>query len=380
MNRTTSEAVESTRRRVLGRRRGYQPTVLLIGIALIVVALITAGGSSYSIYILDTILLAAIGAMALDLLMGTGGQVSIGNAAFLAAGAFATVWASRAGIAFPFDVIVGGVVCAAAGLVVGLPALRIRGMYLALATLAAFYLAQFVGQKYQTDAVGAAGFLLKPVFSGTISQQSARWAWLLVAVLAATLTLVSWLRAGRSGRAWRMIRDHEIAAALMGIPVARYKLILFVVSSAIIGIQGGLTARFIQSVTYDGFTLALSISVVAMILIGGLDSQAGPLIGALVVTTLPIYVPDIVNAFVNSSNSSKNAGAYAQIVYGALIMVFIIAAPKGLNGFIHLTGRTTFGAWASWRARRGAEHPATGNLHVHQPAAPSPSNHSVRHE
>jgi hypothetical protein len=83
---------------------------------------------------------------------------------------------------------------------------------------------------------------------------------------------------------------------------------------------------------------------------------------------------------VNSSNSSKNAGAYAQIVYGALIMVFIIAAPKGLNGFIHLTGRTTFGAWASWRARRGAEHPATGNLHVHQPAAPSPSNHSVRHE
>src|SRR5579859_1059596 len=351
MNESTSGPIATTRRRSLDWRRGYQPTFLLIGIAVLVVALITAGGSSYSIYVLDTILLAAVGAMALDLLMGTGGQVSIGNAAFLAAGAFATVWASRAGIAFAFDVIVGGVVCAVAGLVVGLPALRIRGMYLALATLAAFYLAQFVGQKYQTDTVGAAGFLMKPVFTGTISQQSAKWAWLLVAVLAVTLIVVSWLRTGRSGRAWRMIRDHEIAASLMGIPVARYKLILFVVSSTIIGIQGGLTARFVESVSYDGFTLGLSISVVAMILIGGLDSQAGPLIGAVVVTTLPIYVPDLVNAFVSSSNSSKNAGAYAQIVYGVLIMVFMIAAPKGLSGFISVIGRKVFSGVRSIRSR-----------------------------
>src|ERR1700740_3785250 len=89
---------------------------LIIATAFIVVAFVAAGGSSYAIYIVDTILLAAIGAMALDLLMGTGGQVSIGNVAFLAGGAFATVWASRAGLAFPFDVGVGGLVCAAAGL------------------------------------------------------------------------------------------------------------------------------------------------------------------------------------------------------------------------------------------------------------------------
>src|SRR5579859_3732385 len=115
MNPTNAGADVSVRRRALARRLLCQPTALLILIALIAVALITSGGSSYSIYILDTILLAAIGAIALDLLMGTGGQVSIGNAAFLAAGAYATVWASRAGIAFPFDVLTGGVVCAAAG-------------------------------------------------------------------------------------------------------------------------------------------------------------------------------------------------------------------------------------------------------------------------
>ena len=183
--------------------------------------------------------------MALDLLMGTGGQVSIGNAAFLAGGAFATVWASRAGVPFPFDVIIGGFACAVGGFIVGLPALRIRGMYLALATLAAFYLADFVGQKYQDDTVGAAGFFLKPIFTGTISQQSASWAWLLLGVVAATIILFSWLRSGRSGRAWRMIRDHEVAASMMGIPVSRYKLMLFTITSAIIGIQGGLTAHFI---------------------------------------------------------------------------------------------------------------------------------------
>jgi len=317
--------------RGLGWRSLVQQKFLIIAVAVIAVAFFTATGSSYTVYIVDTILLAAIGALALDLLMGTGGQVSIGNAAFLAAGAYVTVWASRSGAPFPFDVIIGGLACAVAGLIVGLPALRIRGMYLALATLAAFYLADFVGQQYQTDTVGAAGFFLNPVFAGTISQQQASWAWLLLGVLAATIILVSWLRSGRSGRAWRMIRDHEVAASIMGIPVARYKLLAFMISSAIIGVQGGLLAHFTGSVSYDSFTLGLSISVIAMILIGGLDSLAGPLIGAVVVTMLPIFVPDVINAFVSSPAATQDASSYAEIIYGVLIMVFMIAAPKGLS-------------------------------------------------
>lgn len=316
-----------------------QQKFLVIAAAVIVVAFLTSTGSSYTIYVVDTILLAAIGALALDLLMGTGGQVSIGNAAFLAVGAYVTVWASRSGAPFPLDVIIGGLACAVAGLIVGLPALRIRGMYLALATLAAFYLADFVAQQYQTDTVGAAGFFLNPIFAGTISQQQASWAWLLLGVLAGTIIVISWLRSGRSGRAWRMIRDHEVAASIMGIPVSRYKLLLFVISSAIIGIQGGLLAHFTGSVSYDSFTLQLSISVIAMILIGGLDSLAGPLIGAVVVTTLPIFVPDILNAFVSSSTATQDASSYAEIVYGVLIMVFMIGAPKGLTGLLYVLGR-----------------------------------------
>jgi len=315
-----------------------QPTPWLVAFVFAAVAFYTTTGSSYSIYVLDTILLAAIGAFALDLLMGTGGQVSIGNAAFLAVGAYTTVWATQTGVAFPFDVILAGVVAGLVGLVVGVPALRIRGMYLALATLAAFYIVGFFVQQYQSKKAGAVGFFLTPVFSGDIFQQQTSWAWLLAAILALTILVLSWLRSGRSGRAWRMIRDHELASSSMGIPVARYKLILFVISSAIIGTQGGLTARFTGSVTHESFTLALSISAVAMILIGGLDTAAGPLVGAAVIMTLPLLVPQVVGAFASSASISADAGGYSQIVYGVLIVVFIVGAPKGLSGLINKVG------------------------------------------
>jgi branched-chain amino acid transport system permease protein len=334
----------------VGGRSVFRQSIFLIAVVVAVVAVYAATGTSYSIYLVDTILLAAIGAIALDLLMGTGGQVSIGNAAFLATGAFTTVWASRAGVSAPFDVLIGAFACAVGGLIVGLPALRIRGMYLALATLAAFYIATFIGNRYQTESVGAGGFFLKPWFKGTLSQQHATWAWLLTAVLAATIILAAWLRTGRSGRAWRMIRDHEVAASMMGIPVARYKLILFVISSAMIGIEGGLVAHFSSSVSADAYTLNASISVIAMILIGGLDSQAGALIGALIVTMLPIVVPDILTALLSANAASNDAAGYAQMIYGALIMVFIIAAPQGIVGLL-AAGRRRAVSLVKWPAR-----------------------------
>ena len=303
-----------------------------------VVAFYTTNGSSYSVYVLDTVMLAAIGAFALDLLMGTGGQVSIGNAAFLAVGAYTTAWAVQFGIAFPFDVILGGAMSGLVGLIVGIPALRIRGMYLALATLAAFYIVGFIVLQYQSKKAGAAGFFLPPVFPGNIARQQATWAWLLAGILAVTMVVMSWLRSGRSGRAWRMIREHELASSIMGIPVARYKLILFAISSAIIGIQGGLTARVTGSVTHESFTLALSISAVAMILIGGLDTQAGPLVGATVIVTLPLLVPQVVEIFASSPGVSADAGGYAEIDYGVLIVVFIVGAPKGLSGLVGKLG------------------------------------------
>lgn len=316
----------------LRHRRRPGMTALLVLLLAAIVAYYVTRGSAFAVFLLDTALLACIGALALGLLMGTAGQVSIGNSAFLAAGGFTAVWASRTGFPFLLSVAFAAVVCGVVGAVVGLPALRIRGIYLALATLAAFFVVLFVANEYQSNTVGAGAFLLEPVFGGTAAERNQNWAWLLLAVVAVCLVLTTWMRTGRSGRAWRMIRDHEVAAPMMGIPVARYKLMAFIISSAMIGMQGALAAHFIGSLTADTFTLNLAVSYIAMILIGGADSQAGPLIGAFLVTTMPTFVPDLVEA-ASGSNASADSAAYSQIAYGALLILFIVYSPRGINGW-----------------------------------------------
>ncbi len=173
-----------------------------------------------------------------------------------------------------------------------------------------------------------------------------------VGPVASISTVRAWLRTGRSGRAWRMIRDHEVAAPMMGIPVARYKLLVFVISSALIGMQGALTAHFVGSLSYEAFTLNLAISYIAMILIGGADSQAGPLIGAVLVSTMPTFVPDLVSRFAGGSVSAVHTAAYSQITYGALIIVFIVFAPRGVNGW--------FVDIAAWSRRKVSTHRQQG--------------------
>ncbi|MGD9796403.1 MAG: branched-chain amino acid ABC transporter permease, partial [Acidimicrobiia bacterium] len=311
------------------RRAGWRPpsTLLLIAALTSIVGYYVFNGTRFSVYLMNTTLLACIGALALGLLMGTCGQVSIGNSAFLAAGGFTVAWASRNTIAFPYSVLLAMGVCAVVGLLVGLPALRIRGIYLALATLAAFFVVMFVVTEYQRHTVGAGAFIFEAPFGGDAVERGKTWAWVLLAVVSVTLVIVTWLRTGRSGRAWRMIRDHEVAAPMMGIPVARYKLMVFVISSALIGMQGALTAYFVGSLSYDAFTLGIAISYIAMILIGGADSQAGPLIGALIVTTMPTFVPDLVGSVAGGSVSAVHTAAYSQMAYGVLIILFIVYSP-----------------------------------------------------
>lgn len=319
--------------------RPHLTTIGIIAAATAAVAYYSSVGSSFAIYMVGTVLLACIGAIALGLLMGTAGQVSIGNSAFLAAGGYAAVWALRADISFPFDVAFAAVVCAGVGVLVGLPALRIRGIYLALATLAAYYVVLFLVTEYQGNEVGSGAFLVDPVFEGTPAERNQTWIWVLLAVVACCLVLATWLRTGRSGRAWRMIRDHEVAAPTMGIPVARYKLLAFVISSAMIGVQGALTVHFVGSLTHETFSLNMAIAYIAMILIGGADSQAGPLLGAVLVTTMPTFVPEMLSALVGDAVSPADSAAYAQIAYGVLLILFIVYAPRGINGwFVGLAG------------------------------------------
>ena len=118
-------------------------------------------------------------------------------------------------------------------------------------------------------------------------------------------------------------------------------------------------ARFTNSVTSDTYTLNASISVITMILIGGLDSQAGPLIGAVIVTMLPIVVPNIVHAFASSTSVSNNASSFSEIIYGAMIMIFIVGAPQGINGLVQMMGRKYLSFVRTPRSRRLRGAPAT---------------------
>ena len=329
----------------------------------IITLFFTTTQSSFNMYIFDTVLLACMGAIALNVLMGTAGQVSIGNAAFLLVGGFSTVFFLHSNIPFPLDAIFASIFAGVCGFIVGLPALRLKSLFLALATLAAQFIAVYFGNLYQsrTPESASGGFLIPTLFAshGLLGAQHL-WGWLLFGVLSVTVLGASRLTRERSGRAWRMIRDHELVAPTLGIPVARYKLTIFVVSSMVIGLEGSLQAHFSGTVTTDNYTLLLAIQYVAMILVGGLDSILGAIIGASIIVALPSIVPKIVSGFLGQAKAAVQGPQIAQIVYGVLIIVFITASPEGIIGWLRGLGNlraTSLGRLVLRLGNRGATTP-----------------------
>jgi branched-chain amino acid transport system permease protein len=339
---------------VIDRLRSMRVRPAWYGIALLAVlaAYYVAEGSAFHLFVLNTCLLAVIGAIALNLLMGTAGLVSIGNSAFMMAGAFSAVFAIKAGLPFPGDVVFAAVFSAAIGIIIGLPALRLRGLHLALATLAAFFIIGYFANLYQSKAKGggAGGFFVPVLYQAqgfTGGQQY--WAWTLLVVVAALILVATRLGAERSGRAWRMIRDHEIVAHTLGIPVVRYKMSAFAISSALIGFQGALAAHLSGSVSVENFSLGLAIAYIAMVLIGGLDSVLGAVIGAFLVTALPTIVPVVITSVTGPLPTASQGPAIAEIIYGLLVIVFITSSPNGIVGLLRSLKRSRLTALAVGR-------------------------------
>lgn len=320
------------------RRRRWVPTWLMAGLAVMAISTFyfATKASSANLFTFNSCLLAAFGAIALNVLMGTAGQVSIGTSAFLAVGGFSTIFFMRLGLPFPADVIAAGLAAGVAGLIVGLPALRLRGLQLALATLAAFYIVYYLGNEYQSKAknAGSGGFSINPLFQsrGLVGGQR-YWAWMLFGLTALLVILAGRVTRYRSGREWRLVRDHETAAPALGIAVTRSKMTVFALSSVVIGIQGGLTVYLTGSVAADDFTLLLAVSYVAMVVIGGLDSIAGAVIGAVVVTALPTVVPHVVSSIIGAQQAAQKGASISEIVYGLLVVVFVTSSQRGIVGW-----------------------------------------------
>jgi branched-chain amino acid transport system permease protein len=262
------------------------------------------------------------------MLTGYNGQISLGHGAFYAIGAYvAAILMDKFGVPYWLTVPVAGGVCLAAGFLFGLPALRLEGVYLALATFALGVampqLLKYKGLEHWTG--GAQGIVIvkpeAPEWSGLTQDQ---WLYFIVLACLVILFVIGWnILRGRVGRAMVAIRDQPIAATAMGVNTAMVKSLTFGVSAMYTGIAGALGAIVIQFVAPDSFTIFLSITLVVGIVIGGLASMSGAIYGALFIQFVP-----------NVADQISKAAPWA--IYGIFLIVFMYVMPTGVAGFVRI--------------------------------------------
>jgi branched-chain amino acid transport system permease protein len=312
--------------------RPYQK--ILLAVILGVAVLLPAVSSTYFVHLLDLCFLASIGALGLMLLTGYCGQISLGQAAFLAVGAFTTV-ILNVHVGAPFIIVVPAAALSGAllGLIVGLPSLRFRGVYLAISTLAMHYAIIFLATSYQANfgSSATAGITIPdPAIGPFVLAGDHAWYYfllvLLVLITAACLNLVR----TRAGRAWMAIRDRDIAAQALGINLARYKLLAFVVSSVLASLSGSLIAYYSNVVTVEKYTLDLAVIYVAMIIVGGMGSILGALLGAIFITLLPFAIDFGFGYLPRPWRFGSTLFGVQVGAVGLCIILFLLFEPKGL--------------------------------------------------
>jgi branched-chain amino acid transport system permease protein len=226
-----------------------------------------------------------------------------------------------------------GVTGAVLGVVFGLPSLRLRGLYLAISTLALHFAVVYLGAEYETRRGFSTGIVVDPPSLFGVALTSGRaWYLVLLAAAAATLLVCINLVRCRTGRAWRAIRANETVAATLGISVARHKLAAFVISSALTAMAGALAAYYRGFVSVEAFSLFLSIQYVAMVIIGGMGSLTGALMGAVFVTLLPYGIERILFLLPNAQAYAGSLFAVNYAAFGVIMILFLLFEPEGLFG------------------------------------------------
>lgn len=309
--------------------------LVVLGVFLIILPLIA---NDYLLYIANIIGIAVVGAVGLNLLTGCTGQISLGHAAFVGVGGYATaILITRCAIPFWFALPIGGLVAALVGLVIGIPSLRVKGLYLCIATLAAQFILEWVFVHWESLTHGIRGINVPPPHIGSLvfqSEKSFYYLTLGVAILgvgfARNVLRTKW------GRAFYAIRDRDLAAEMMGINLFRYKLVAFALSSFYAGIAGGLWVSFIKVVTPEHFPFSLSIEYLAMIIVGGLGSVLGSIFGAIFM----VVVPELLNVISGATREvfpglDQLFIPMKDVIFGSLIVLFLIFEPHGLAAIWH---------------------------------------------
>lgn len=277
--------------------------------------------------------IAAIGAIGLNILTGFTGQISIGVGAFLGVGGYTSaILTAKLGLSFWIALPLAGIITAAVGALFGLPSLRLKGLYLAIATLAAQVIILFIISRWDSLTGGTAGLVLsRPEIAGFSFLSENSYYYLMFVILIGSTTFSLNLFRSRVGRAFIAVRDRDVAAEVIGIDLFKYKVLAFFISSFFVGIAGALLGHYMMVVSPELYSITVSIEYLAMILVGGLGSIFGSIYGAFFITLLPVVLRTIVEVL--SGIFPELAGVLAgmkELVFGLVIILFLIYEPEGL--------------------------------------------------
>ncbi len=291
----------------------------------------------YWLGIVNTIGIAVVGAVGLNILVGFTGQISLGQGGFLAVGAFTSaLLAGRAGLPVPLSMAAAVLVTAGIGAFFGLPALRVKGLYLAIATLASQEIILFTVRRWDWLTLGQ-GFIdvdRLSLFGYQIQRLNFEFTWYWIIATIAVLAVIAARNLFRTalGRSFMAVRDQDIAASAIGVDLTRTKLLAFAVSSGYVGLAGAMIAHYTETVTWERFTLVVSIQYLAMIIVGGLGSIAGAVYGAAFIMLLPPLLAEFADLLRPTVPFlAAQLPAVQVAAFGLVIVLFLLFEPRGLN-------------------------------------------------
>jgi len=303
----------------------------------------------YFLYVLNITGITAIAALGLNILVGFTGQISLGHGAFFGVGAYAgAILATTAGVPFWIAVPAAGLITAFVGMIFGIPSGRLKGLYLTIATLAGQFIIEYILVHWESLTKGTMGIML-PAASlfGFVVDSDRSFFFVIFASLVGNTLIASNLMRTRYGRAFIAIRDNDRAAEGMGIPIFFYKLLSFAISSFYAGFSGALWAYYMRSISTEPFTLGLSVEYIAMVIIGGLGSIPGSILGAVFISGLNETLRFATDAMMNIGtlhSFSLNMASLREFAFGLAIVLFILFEPKGLAELWRIV-RSSFRLW-----------------------------------
>lgn len=305
---------------------------ICIGLFILAFLILPNYVNTYYVTILNTVLVSVMAAASLNLLTGFCGQISLGHAAFMGVGAYGAANALLWGAPFLLAVLFGGLCSAVVGMIFGIPSLRLKGIYLAISTMAAQLILSYLFLHWESVTGGSSGILLKApeIFGYEFDSHQKRY-YLFFGMTVLVLLVISNLVRSRFGRAFVAIRDFHLSAEIAGVNLFKFKLYAFGASSFLAGIAGAMLVHRTMKVSIDNFGIDMSIAYLAMIIIGGLGSVLGSVMGAVFMSLLPVVLgisaaaltgvfPDIVSQI----------AAVKEGIFGLVVILFLIFEPEGL--------------------------------------------------